>query len=368
VTSQDFTTRLQLQLREAAEREERRGSFGRAGAAARAALLPRTTAGALVAAAALGLALLIGLWTLTASDPRPAPRPATPVGPRVIASVPVAAATNGSAVVAFGAVWVADSDRGEIVRVDPRNRRVTARIPVGAGAAIAAGSGSLWAVRNENSSDRTQLLRIDPRTRRIVARVRLRTRGGGVLNGLGVIAGPRIWAVGFNGAVGVDPATNRVAGAIGVGGGFPLSDALIRDGELWLTNRSGATIRYDARAGRRLGRVPWNAGQPLVPVGADLVRVGRTLVERVDPATGRAAWRRRLGYEIAQAGVAGGRVLVVGVDGVDPRERLWELDARTGRPVAAPVVLSEFGTARILRVGGEAWLLTNGGRAVVVRP
>jgi hypothetical protein len=367
MSTQDFTTRLQLQLREAAEREERRGTFARRAATARATLLPRVGPATALAAAAMVAALAIGFWTLTAGGP-PQRTPAVPTGPRVVATVPVASAVNGGAVVAFGAVWVADSDRGEIVRVDPRSRRVTARIPIGAGSVIAAGSGSLWAVRDENSSDRTQLLRIDPRTRRIVARIRLRTPGGGDFPAGAVLAGPRIWALGQTGAVAVDPATNRVRRRIEIGGGFTLSDALIRRGELWLTDRSGATIRYDARTGSRVGRVPWNDGQALVPAGEDLVRIGRNLVEVVDPATGRTAWSRRVGFEIAQAGVVGDHLLVVGVDGVNPRELLWELDLRTGRPAAAPLVLREFGITGFLRAGDEAWLLAGGGRAVIVRP
>jgi hypothetical protein len=364
VSAQDFTTRLQLQLREAAEREERRGGLSRHAAAARALLLPRP--GAMLAAAAVVLVLLIGVWTLTAGEPPPR-TPAVPTGPRVVASVPVASASSGIGVVAFGAVWITDSDRGEIVRVDRRTRRVTARIPVGADVAIAAGSGSLWAVRNENLSDRTELLRIDPRARRVIARIRLRGPDGGAFNAGFVLAGSRIWALGLNGAVSVDPATNRVGRAIGVGGGFTVSDALLRRGELWLTNLSGATIRYDARTGRRLGRVPWNNGQALLPIRDDLLRVGRNLVELVDPGTGRAAWRRRVGHEIGLAGVVGDRVLLVGNDGINPRELLWEVDARTGR-VGRPLVMREFGAAGFVRVGGEGWILTNGGRAVVVRP
>jgi outer membrane protein assembly factor BamB len=323
--------------------------------------------GPLMAATAIVAGVVIALWTLTASEPRPEPRRATSAGPRVIATVPVAGSMNGSGVVAFGAVWVADAGRGEIVRIDPATRRVTDRIPIDAGANIDAGSGAVWAVRNESGSDRTELLRIDPGTRRVAAHIPLRTRAG-TFTGSGVVAGPRIWALGPNGAVRVDPVTERVGPRIDIAAGFTLRGALVRRGELWLTDGSGATIRYDARTGRRLRRVAWNDGQALLPAGNDLVRVGRNLVSRVDPATGRAAWRRRVGYEVLQAGVVGDRVLVIGTDGVNPREVLWELDVRTGRPASRPLVMRQFGAAGIVAVGGDAWVLTNGGRAVVLRP
>jgi hypothetical protein len=365
VSTQDFTTRLQLQLREAAEREERRSPAARRIAGARWAVAPRLATGPLVAAAAVGLALLVGLWVLTSLDPAPAPEPATPPGPRVVATVPIGEALNGGAVAAFGALWVSDSGRRQIVKVDPDSRRITARIPVGGETELAAGSGSLWAVRNQSGTPPGPLLRIDPRTGRVVKRIALRTPGGDrFIGGVPIVAGSRVWIGGISGVLAVDTTRDRVVGHIALSGGYNLQNLLIHRGELWVTSASGATDRYDARTGRRLGRVGWRTGI-LIPLGDRFVELGRDAVALVDPRTGRAAWRTSVGQELQLGEVLGGRVLVAGLDGVSPREQLWWLDTRTGR-ATRPITLPEFSPRRIVAAGGETWVLTGGGRAVVV--
>jgi hypothetical protein len=88
----------------------------------------------------------------------------------------------------------------------------------------------------------------------------------------------------------------------------------------------------------------------------------------VDPRTGRATWRRRVGTEINDAQVSGSRVFVEGGDGpATARERIWQLDARTGR-IAGATTMPEFGPIGMAAVGRGVWLLTAGGRAVVVDP
>jgi hypothetical protein len=366
VSAQDFTTRLQLQLREAAEREERRSPAARRVAATRWALAPRMAGGPLIAAAAVGLVLLLGLWALTAHGPDPAPEPATPPGPRVVATVPIGEALNGGAVAAFGALWVSDSGRGEIVKVDPDSRRVTARIPVDGETNLAAGIGSLWAVRNASGTASGPLLRIDPRTGRIVKRIALRTPGGDPFFGaIPIAAGSRIWVGGPTGVLAVDPARDRVVGHIALAGGYNLQNALIHRGELWLTSASGSTDRYDARTGRRLGRVRWETGPTLIPYGDRFIHLGRDSVALVDADTGRAAWRTSVGQELHLGEVLGRRVLVAGLDGTNPREQLWQLDVRTGR-LTRPITLPEFSPRRIVAAGGDTWVLAGGGRAVIV--
>jgi streptogramin lyase len=368
VSTPDFTTRLQLQLREAAEREERRSPAGRRITAARWAVAPRLALGPLVAAGAVGLALLVGLWVLTSLDPAPAPEPATPPTPSVVATAPIGETLNGGSVEAFGALWVSDSGRGEIVRVDPDSRRVTARIRVGGETELAAGNGSLWAVRRGvTPGDSGPLLRIDPRTRRVVARIALRTPAGDRFLGGIPFVGPRIWVLGASGALAVDPARNRVVRHISVSNaGYNLANAVFHRGELWLTSSSGSTVRYDARTGRRLERLSWRPGPLLIPYRDRFVELGKSTVALVDPASGRAAWRTQVAQEMHWADVVGDRVMVVGLDGTSPREQLWEVDGRTGR-VGRPILLPGFSPVRILGVGDETWVLLQSGAAVIVR-
>jgi streptogramin lyase len=283
----------------------------------------------------------------------------------VVGTVAIGDTLNGGGVAAFGAVWVSDSGRGEIVKVDPDSRRVIARIPVAGETEMAAARGSLWAVRNASGTPSGPLLRIDPRTGRVVERIALRTPAGDAFFGaVPIAAGSRIWVGGPNGVLAVDPARNRVVGHIALSGGYNLQDALIHDGELWLTSASGATDRYDARTGRRLGRLRWETGAGLIPYGDRFIQIGRDAVALVDE-TGRASWRTRIAQDLHIGEVLGNRVLVAGLDGVSPRERMWELDARTGR-LSRPLTLPEFSPRRILAVNGETWVLTGGGRAVVI--
>jgi hypothetical protein len=361
--SDDFTTRLRLQLREAALREERRGRLGRRLAAVRPRLWPLSL-GPVAATAAVLLVLVVAVGLVTTLRPETA---APPPGPRIVADVAVAEALGGSAQAGFGSVWLSASNEGRLLRVDPRTRKVTARIPAGSEVALAVGDGSVWALPNDSVGAGRPLLRIDPRTGRIVARIAQRAPGGGPFTGFFVLAGPRMWLVNGTGALAVDPATNRAVREISIGGGYQVVDALLRGRELWLTTADHRVTRFDARTGRRLGRMPWRTDGSLVAFADKLVSVGRGSIALVDPATGRALWPTRMGTELRGGRVSGSRLYVEGADGPTARERVWQLDARTGR-IAGAVTMPEFGVVGMVEVGSGAWVLTAGGHAVVVGP
>lgn len=70
----------------------------------------------------------------------------------------------------FGSVWVVCYWQQQLLRIDPRTRKVVARIPIGSGPlAVATGAGSVW-VTNRDSHD---VSRIDPRTNKAIAAIRL---------------------------------------------------------------------------------------------------------------------------------------------------------------------------------------------------
>lgn len=362
MSAQDFTTRLQVQLREAAEREARRGALARALAAAR----PRSAVALGAVATAVAAALVIVAIGLVGSR---APEPATPPGPRVAADVAVGDALGSSGRLGFGAMWLSDSSQGAILRVDPRTRRVTRRIPVGSEVALGTAGGSVWALPRGPGSEGGPLLRIEPRGGRTLARVDLdRAAGAPFRGGVLMVGGGRVWALGATGGVAVDPARNRVVAAIRLGGSFTIDDALVRGGELWLTRADRSVTRFDARTGRRLGRLPWRTAGVLVPFGDRLISVTKRSVALVDAATGRPEWRRRIGTALSVAQVSGARVFVTGADGpAAARDRIWEIDGRSGE-IAGAVTMPEFGPAGMVAAGDGVWLLTAGGRAVVVRP
>jgi outer membrane protein assembly factor BamB len=298
------------------------------------------------------------------------PRPAAVTGPRVVADLAVGDALGAVARPAFGSMWLSDSSRGEIVRVSLRTRRVTRRIPIGSEAALEIAAGSVWALPRGPGYQGGPLLRIGPQTGRTIARIDLRTPAGGPFRGGSLLAaGGRVWVLGATGAVAVDPAKDGVVAAIRLGGSFTVTDALVHDGELWLTRGDQSVTRFDARTGRRLGAVRWaTTGGFLVPVAGRMIQVTKDAVALVDPANGGTVWRRPLGTALRDAQVSGTRLFVVGGDGpVAARDRVWELDARTGRLLGA-LTMPEFGPAGMVAVGRGVWLPTAGGRAVVVDP
>jgi hypothetical protein len=360
--TEDFTTRLRLQLREAALREEQRGTLARGLPTAR----PRPAMALAAVAAAVALALAVATTLLIGSRRE---EPAAPAGPRVVADVPIADALGGGGATGFGSVWLSDSDSGQILRVDPRTRRVTARVDAGAAASVAVGGGAVWAATNASGSLDRPLLRIDPRTNKVVARIPRRSPSGAPFpsGGFVTVAGSRVWVLSGTGALIVDPATNRVVREVRLGGSFLVTGALMQGDELWLVRADDTITRFDPRTGRRLGRVPWTTRRALFPFADRLIAANRHSVALVDPRTGRETWRTPLGTRLHAFMVNRSQVFVEGADGPTQRDRIWQVDARTGH-VAGAVTMPQFGLVGMLPVGDGVWILTANGHAVVVSP
>ena len=130
-----------------------------------------TTVGSPVrVAGANGLAVgLDGVWvtsriagTLTRIDPR-----TRRAGPPIRVG-----AGPADVVIADGAVWVANAADGTVSRVDPGTRRADPPIRVGGELlALAAGEGALWAGRARGQfAERVEVVRLDPRARRLTGR------------------------------------------------------------------------------------------------------------------------------------------------------------------------------------------------------
>jgi hypothetical protein len=122
---------------------------------------------------------------------------------RVVADIalpaaPVAIAADSSA------AWVATA-RGQVLMVSGKRNRVAAPIeaggPLGFGQTIAVDSRGVWLADPFDE----QIVRIDPRTRRVMARI-----PAGAVTTLAV-TGDDVWALSSLGLVRVDPARDRVA-------------------------------------------------------------------------------------------------------------------------------------------------------------
>ena len=220
-----------------------------------------------VAAIALGvlLALAVALGALQLRGER------EPEAPKVIGTYQVADGLSSLAP-GFGSVSSADPIRGDVLRIDPRTRRVVARIAVGGEARVAAGAGAVWVVAGDlqygGAEGPVRLLRIDPRTNRVVAHIPMRTSSGARFVPTDVrIVGRTVWAVGLDGVLRVDPRTD--APDLHIALGTPAGDPrgiVITEEYVWALSAEGRLMRYDARSGRASG-----AQRLRAPVAAYLV-------------------------------------------------------------------------------------------------
>jgi hypothetical protein len=125
-----------------------------------------------------------------------------PTRKRVVADIalpgsPVAIAADASA------AWVATAG-GQVLMVNPKRNRVAATIdaggPLGFNQTIAVGTGGVWLA---DAFDK-QIVRIDPRTRRVMARI-----PAGAVTTL-TVSGDTVWALSSLGLVRVDATEDRV--------------------------------------------------------------------------------------------------------------------------------------------------------------
>ena len=232
----DFITELRREVVGAHAAHQRRSARARRLRRWRPAL-----AGA-VAVAALLVAIVVAMRSL------PAPEPSEP---HVIKVLPLGGIPVDGAI-AGGSVWVSDSARNQVVRIDAAKRRVAARIPLGASPEdIAGGPAGVWVRTTGSDEHTTTLARIDPRSGRVVAHIR---PDGGTTLAVGADA---VWAARRfsqpEAADRFDAASGRRTARV------PIQDidGLALGGSmLWVVRHDGSVIRVDAASGRILHRWP----------------------------------------------------------------------------------------------------------------
>jgi YVTN family beta-propeller protein len=235
---------------------------------------------AIATATALALAALA-----VVRGPSPQPTLAQPPASlgRVVATIPVDASPV-DAVVADGAVWVANAGQGTVSRIDPATNAVTGTTPVGRNPVrLAAGFGSVW-VANKTSNT---VSRLDVRTGRLQATISVAsdffspTELTVDADAVWVRDDARLWRL--------DPATNTVTERTGdweIGGGLT-----VVDGVLWLSGRTrtgaGQIVRVDPSTSRVVDRFP-TGGDGVLAVGSGDVWVAGITTQtiyRYDPAS-----------------------------------------------------------------------------------
>jgi streptogramin lyase len=369
--NQDFVTQLRLQLREAALRDERRTPAARRLVDARLRAPRPAVLAAGIAVALLALAAALGALSL-----RGEPEPTTP---KVIHTFKVASGLT-SITQGFGAVWATDLSSGNVLRIDPKTRKVVARIPVVGGVGgispdilVAAGRGTVWVLagdlQNGGVEGPVRLMRIDPRRNRVVAGIPLTKPSGGTFSPQGVHVGDGVvWVIGTAGALQIDPASNTPQRYVPIGGA---ARGVVAAGDaVWLLGLNGRLRQVDARTGRtvRTVRVPVTTGTFLAG-GAlgPLMLVDHGHLTAFDPTNGRVLWRAA--FESPLRSLAAGRddTLWAFLDRTpERRDRLVRIDAGTGRRTGQ-VEVSEPGNAGLAQVGRELWVAHPNGRITVVR-
>lgn len=153
--------------------------------------------------------------------------------------------------VADGAVWVANhhaitvgpNRTGSVVRIDPRQNRVVARIPLGAEQEccgpdnMVAAFGDIWVdIPNQHL-----VVRIDADRTRVAARIHV-PEGCGQLSA----GGSAVWAANgcSAGLLRIDPKTNRIAARVDTNGS-PVYPADYFDGSVWTTTDDRRLLRID---------------------------------------------------------------------------------------------------------------------------
>lgn len=234
----------------------------------------------------------------------------------------------------FGSVWA--GDQWELVRVDPRTNGVrqvegVAWFP----STVAVGRGAVWVA----DSGRNVLFRVDPRRMGVVARIRFEGRLWGLAAGpagvwvvrvptSGAVTGPE----GPREILRIDPASNRPAGqALQVGCDVALA---VGSSSAWaVDNCSGTLRRIDARTGAFAGpTVDVGGGAPVVGEGAVWLANGTSVV-RVDAARQRVV--ATIAVEGSSLAVGAGAVWVLASDG--RLGRVVRIDPRSNRIIGRPI-------------------------------
>lgn len=377
--NQDFVTELRLQLREAALREEQRAPAARRVVGVRRRLPGPGPLAAALAVAMLALAVAVGALALR-GEPEP-------TAPKVVRSFRVADGLTSMAQ-GFGAVWATDLSSGNVLRIDPKTRKVVASIPVAGGAAaagprrpapspqvvVAAGSGAVWALagdlENGGLHGAVQLLRIDPRRNRVVAGIPLTKPSGGTFAPRALHVGDdSVWVIGTAGALQIDPASNAPERYVPTGD--TAARGVLADGDtLWLLDVDGRLRQIDGRTGRVVHtvRVPVTTGTHLAGgTPGPLMLVDDERLTAFDPTNGRVLWRAAFEGPLRFLEPGRGDALWVYLDRTpERRDRLVRIDAGTGRRTGQ-VDLPGAGAAGLGQVGRDLWIAGADGRITVVR-
>ncbi len=193
-------------------------------------------------------------------------------------SIRVGSAPSGIAVDA-NAVWVANAGDGTVSRVDPESNETSDTIPVGTSpSAIAVGDGSLWV----GDSIAATLFRVDPTSREIEP-IELDGQPAGV-----VYTPDSVWvSMAPNLIARIDPSTRRVTFTTSIGSG-PVGVTVAFE-SVWVANQLDDTVtRLEPSTGRQIATIPVGSGPVALAAAGDRLWVANEFegtVEAIDPTS-----------------------------------------------------------------------------------
>jgi outer membrane protein assembly factor BamB len=263
-------------------------------------------------------------------------------------------------------MWLHDTTRERLLRLDARTRRVVASVPIAGNPQLATGAGAVWALTGGTGyTFPGPLLAVDPRTNRVSARIALVRPGGRSFSAAGLVAVDRaVWLFGPDGAIRVDARSHRVTASVTVSTRRGNVSSAAADGHsVWLLTDDGRLLRLDARTGARLGSAQVAAGSYIDAAGATGVYIEDSGgISRLDPANATEIWRVSTPAKPQSVLMSHGRIWVAyGGDMIST------YDPATGRRLTT-TRLPDFVAADLAANGSEVWALGDNGKVDVVKP
>ena len=202
----------------------------------------------------------------------------------------VTAKVPGGRNAAFGAgrLWIGVGDRG-VLRVDPKDGKVLATIPMEECCYLAFGEGAVWA------SGGGGLLRIDPKTDKVAARIPITVPCNG-RKGIAVGEGSVWVACRDDGAVvRIDVKTNKVVAKISTGNAGA-HDLAVTPGAVWVADTPNEVARIDPKTNKLVATIPGvGGGIGITGEGGELWVSYDTGIARIDTRTNEVVRRIELG-------------------------------------------------------------------------
>jgi len=212
-------------------------------------------------------------------------------GDNSVTEIPIAGAggefSGAGLAVGEAAIWLPDTDRSMIYKIDPTTDRVAKEIPIDPLGAvgipgrsgIAAGEGAVWAITSNN-----ELRRYSAEGGIQEAAVSLPSHSSGV-----IVAFGSVWITGTGNdeLYRVDPTTNQIAAAIDLRSN-PRSLA-VGEGSVWVHNEGDGTVqRIDGKSGDLVATIETGAvGKGAIAIGGGFVWVSTRAepIVQIDPRT-----------------------------------------------------------------------------------